>query len=338
MAMMLERDALAPNAVARWAHERPGDVFLEHVDGRTLTYAATDARMDEWAAALRSAGLGTGAHVGVFVDDPLDGALAWLGIARAGMVSVPVNTAHVGRMLEHVLRAAAVEAVVVSTSLRSLLDEVTPTVPELRVVLGPDARADAAGDRHLVDSHDTAMLLFTSGSTGPSKAVVVPWAAAVGYWGWVPEEAVRAGEALFVPTPMFHNAGLGALQHVARRGGRLFHQGRFSASSFWDDVRRSGAVTAALVGPMTAVLWAQPEQDDDGENPLEHMILGPMIPEMDAFERRFGVRVATCYGMTEVPAVIATGWDHGPWATCRAPRSASSTSATTRSRSARSVS
>src|SRR5947208_15453043 len=106
--------------------------------------------------------------------------------------------------------------------------------------------------------------------------------------------------------PMFHNAGLGALQQVAWRGGRLFHQGRFSATAFWDDIRRSGAVAAALVGPMTAVLWSQPEQPDDADNPLRGIILGPMIPETDAFERRFGVRVATCYGMTEVPAVIVT--------------------------------
>ena len=49
---------------------------------------------------------------------------------------------------------------------------------------------------------------------------------------------------------------------------------------------------------------------------MRSLILGPMIPEMAAFERRFGVRVATCYGMTEVPPVIVTGWDHGPWETC----------------------
>jgi crotonobetaine/carnitine-CoA ligase len=37
---------------------------------------------------------------------------------------------------------------------------------------------------------------------------------------------------------------------------------------------------------------------------------------MDAFEQRFGTRVCTSYGMTEVPSMIATGWDHGPWQTC----------------------
>ena len=41
-----------------------------------------------------------------------------------------------------------------------------------------------------------------------------------------------------------------------------------------------------------------------------------MIPEIDDFERRFGVRVATGYGQTETGMAVTTGWDHGPWANC----------------------
>jgi len=93
-------------------------------------------------------------------------------------------------------------------------------------------------------------------------------------------------------------------------------RGKFSATAYWDDVRRSGAIATGLVGPMTAVLWAQPEQPDDADNPLRSVVLGPMIEPMEAFEQRFGVRVCTSYGMTEVPSMIATGWDHGPWETC----------------------
>ena len=74
--------------------------------------------------------------------------------------------------------------------------------------------------------------------------------------------------------------------------------------------------TAALVGPMTALLHSAAPRDDDADNPLRNVVLGPMIPEIDDFERRFGVRTCTCYGQTEVGIPLATGWEHGPWANC----------------------
>jgi crotonobetaine/carnitine-CoA ligase len=67
---------------------------------------------------------------------------------------------------------------------------------------------------------------------------------------------------------------------------------------------------------MTALLHSAPPSPDDADNPLRDVILGPMIPEIDDFERRFAVRTATCYGQTEVGVPISTGWDHGPWANC----------------------
>jgi crotonobetaine/carnitine-CoA ligase len=74
--------------------------------------------------------------------------------------------------------------------------------------------------------------------------------------------------------------------------------------------------TAALIGPMTSLIYSPPPSPDDADNPLRNVILGPMIPEIEDFERRFGVRTATCYGQTEVGIPISTGWDHGPWANC----------------------
>src|ERR1700710_339982 len=41
-----------------------------------------------------------------------------------------------------------------------------------------------------------------------------------------------------------------------------------------------------------------------------------MIPQIADFERRFGIRVAICYGQTEIGAPVASTWDHGPWETC----------------------
>jgi crotonobetaine/carnitine-CoA ligase len=116
--------------------------------------------------------------------------------------------------------------------------------------------------------------------------------------------------------PLFHNSGRSAFNYALVCGGRFVIRDRFSASEFWDDVRATGCTTAALVGPMTALLHAAPVRPDDADNPLRNVILGPMIPEIAGFERRFGVRTATGYGQTEVGMPVTTGWEHGPWANC----------------------
>ena len=142
--------------------------------------------------------------------------------------------------------------------------------------------------------------MFTSGTTGPSKAVITPWAVMYQFWSWVPDDALAAGEGVYCTMPMFHNSGRSAFNYAMYRGARFVIRDRFSATAFWGDVRATDCRTAALIGPMTALLYSAPPSPDDADNPLRDVILGPMIPEIDDFERRFGVRTATCYGQTEV--------------------------------------
>ncbi len=99
------------------------------------------------------------------------------------------------------------------------------------------------------------------------------------------------GEGVYRGFPMFHNSGKSAINSCMVRGGRYVFRDKFSATHFWDYVKRTGVVLATLVGPMTALMHAQPARPDDADNPLRAIVLGPMIPKMEAFERRFGVRI-----------------------------------------------
>jgi crotonobetaine/carnitine-CoA ligase len=120
--------------------------------------------------------------------------------------------------------------------------------------------------------------------------------------------------------PIFHNSGRAALNSALVRGACFVFREKFSGARFWDDIRQHNCRAASLVGPMTALLNSLPPQDNDADNPLRAILCGPLIPEIEAFEKRFELRVATGYGQTEVGMALVTDWDHGPWKNCGRPR------------------
>jgi crotonobetaine/carnitine-CoA ligase len=86
---------------------------------------------------------------------------------------------------------------------------------------------------------------------------------------------------------------------MAALGGRLVLRRTVSVTSFWDDIRAHRA-TFAVSGFVANLLMAQPERPDDSDNPLLVTIQGPAVADVEAFERRFAVRVGVSYGMTEI--------------------------------------
>jgi crotonobetaine/carnitine-CoA ligase len=320
---MLESNCLAPHAVALGATSTPDAMAIAHVDGSCLTYAELDRRARAWAAALTAMGVGEGDHVATMLPNTFDAHVTMVALAWLRVVEVPLNVAFTGRMLAYALDHADVTTLVVAPEFRDAVAAVERDVEGLRrvVVLDDPTRAglDAGAARDdLVGPQyrDIHSLMFTSGTTGPSKAVITPWAVMYQFWSWVPDDALGSGDGLYCAMPLFHNSGRSAFNYAMARNARFVLRDRFSATDFWSDIRATGCITAALVGPMTALLHSAPPCDDDADSPLRNAILGPMIPEIEQFERRFGVRVATGYGQTETGMAVTTGWDHGPWANC----------------------
>ncbi len=331
---MLADEFLAPHAVARWATERPQAIAVQRIEGGSRTYAELLATSQRWASAFAGHGVVAGAHVATMLSNGFDALDAWLGLGWLRAVEVPLNTAYTGHMLRYALANADVGFVVIGAE---FVDRLVPLLAELPlvrtvVVVGPESSTGphevtfTARDAFLAGYEprafdgpryrDIAAIIYTSGTTGPSKGVLVSWASAYQMWSWVPPETLLTGEGLYSAFQPFHIAGKSVNISCFVRGGRLVLRDKFSATNFLDDVRAFDCRAACVVGPMTALLHAQPRKPDDADNPMRSILLGPMIPEIEDFETRYGVRTATCYGMTEVGAPVNTTFDHGPWQTC----------------------
>ncbi len=311
-----------------------------------MSYRQLDERCRRWASALAELQIDEGSIVATMLPNGPTCFAVWLGLGWLRAIECPLNPAFKGTMLAHVLADSGAAVLVTTPDLLAVVATVIGAVPDLRrvVVDGSEQAApeviaacveadvDIIDSEELIDGtepaaglagpryHDVGALLYTSGTTGPSKGVLVTWASIYQTWSWVPSDALLPGEGLYCPFPMFHTSGKSALNSTMVRGGRFVWRDRFSATDLWDDIRRAECAAASLVGPMLSFVFSQPEEPTDADNPLRSIMCGPMIPEIDAFERRFGVRVATCYSMTEFGSPLATGWDHGPWGTCGRPR------------------
>ena len=327
---MLAESLVLPNLLADRARDTPDVTFLQHVDGSQLTYGELDDHVRGWAAGLASLGVSAGDTVIVMLDNSFESAMTWNAVARLGGIEVQVNTAYLGSILTHVVNNAGAAVAVVGPRFVERFARVADQLVHLErlVIVGEwdgsapwpvSAAADFVSGNHpepdLVrpTARDTACILYTSGTTGPSKGVINPWAQVYGTaTGCIPLDGLGPDDAWYSPFPMFHMSGKLALYGAALFGGRFVLRSAFKTDEFWDDIRRFGITTTMLIGSTPAFVWNLPDEDRDRDHPLRNVLMAPTPDDPDAFMERFGIRISTVFNMTEISCPIMSGWDLGP--------------------------
>lgn len=333
---------LLPNLVRQAADAHPDRVIMENVDGTAQTASQFYEHSLTWAGALEGRGVRGHDTVVVMFPPSFIALEVWLGLSYLDAIEVPVNTQYKGKILEHVLEdSRANVAVIAEEYLAQFLDAASATKRKWEIIVcsprgtavglpeskthhsllsGPDLleSSDQPSNLHDVRSHDTSCILYTSGTTGPSKGVVVPWeqqyATAAGV---LPLDDLGPEDVYYSPFPTFHVSGKFAFYCMMLVGGRVVIREQFRTESFWDDIRRFRCTTTMLLGAMTNFLYRQPTRRDDADNPLRNVLMIPVIPEAEAFKERFGVRTSTVFNMTEVSCpIISEGWESGPGGSC----------------------
>ncbi|MBO1017107.1 ATP-dependent acyl-CoA ligase [Achromobacter sp. SD115] len=308
--------------IARRAAANGSDIFLRDMaDGSLHTYMDLHRRSNGIAQALQAQGIAHRDHVAVMLENCAAQVFCYAALGKLGAVSVPINTAAKGQLLRYYLDHADCSAIVVSDSLAGSLCDIIADLPRLKRIFivghagaaaqrlaaaasihafAADAACDEAPDSS-VRFDDLAYLLYTSGTTGPSKAIMITHACAH-FWGEqnIRYRHFRPDDVDYVFLPLFHaNALLLGMTTALMAGSAIALARRFSASRFWDEVRAAGATRFNAIGAVGNFLYAQPPDGRDPEHQVRVCSLAPPPPFVHDFERRFGIKVLNGYALSD---------------------------------------
>jgi crotonobetaine/carnitine-CoA ligase len=307
-----------------------GDKIAIDFGDSTYSYSELWSRARRAAQVFVDQGVKRGDPVLVMLDNTIEFIDAWLGLAVMGAIQVPVNTEYLGGILRHQITDSEAWLMLVDEHYVPRIAGLGGDHGSLRrlLVLGSGEcpaglECESWGDlfdgskelprAEIVEAlpHEVVAIMYTSGTTGPSKGVRIAHAHAFTY-AMLAGQTVQLseGDIYFAPLPLFHIAGQWALVYASLQvGATAIVRRRFSVTDFWAVVRESGATVSFLLGAMANFLARQEPRADDADNPMERMLLVPIVDGIDDFRRRFQVRVCTCYGSTEVNVPIISGYD-----------------------------
>jgi len=280
-----------------------------------LSYRALAALADDVAARLGGAGLRRGDAVGVLSANTAEFVVALLGAARAGLVAAPLDPALPMTQLAARVGALGARGVLAGPP----VDDARLQLPvwplrvgvsragtaSLTLDVGPAAHPSGAAAEL---SDDDALVMFTAGTSARAKMVPLTHAnVAASVRNICDGYELGPGDATVAVMPFFHGHGLFAalLASLASGGCVLLpERGRFSATTFWDDMRAVAATWFTAVPAMHEILLDRSEQEYPGPQapPLKFVrsCSAPLnTATQRALERTFGAPLLSAYGMTE---------------------------------------
>ena len=288
--------------------------------------------MTIWSARFLALGVSRRDVVATVLDAGLESVAVWLGLASIGAVDAATNPEFRGRMLVYAINNCAPTLLVaasqhlgavdaVATDLKTVarvlvVDEKDETALAVTALPAPtqpsDVEIDIAEAREVMSEpefHDIACITYTSGTTGPSKAVRLPWGQLHSInSGTFPLEDLTSDDVFYCTTSHAHFGSKSIPYNAAMVGGQVVMRSRFALSRFWNDIDEFGVTTGMLVGSMADVLLRDPSSPK-GATTLTNLFMAPLGPNYRQFGERFGVRICTVYNSTGGGVAIRSGWN-----------------------------
>lgn len=329
-------ECVVPRLLDRHAAEMPDEIFIRFESGVCWTWAETRNKALQTAAALQARGVRQGDIVAAWAPNGPALLRGWFGANAIGASLAPINTAFRGRLLEHAINTCGAALLIVHPDLAPRLEGLA--LPALkRIILAGEMRGgplsgvtmepvsaldgDAAdATQAVVEPWDTPVIIFTSGTTGPSKAVVTSyvqeWVTGRATYGYM-----TSRDRILVNLPMFHVGGISPLMAALSCGASVALYESFDTARFWQSVRETGATTCSgFIGALSTFLRKEPARSDDRNNPLRICTLSPVSEETVELAERFGFDYLSGFNMTEASCPLMTAVNTRTMRSCGRPR------------------
>ncbi|MBN2158789.1 MAG: AMP-binding protein [Spirochaetes bacterium] len=295
-------------------------IFL-YFEDKTFTFRQMDENANRLANYFLSLGSGRGKGVVIFMGNCPEYLDIYIGSQKIGMYCIPVNTSLRGDSLLYILNHSDAEFLCIDEEFLDVYGRIADKLEKVKHVIVH--RTDGSGNAPLpkgmhdlketyasspvkpeatIDKEDVCFILYTSGTTGLPKGVMYRYRnTTVKILSVMAYSLYRKSDILYTCLPLFHGNALWLTVTVAmHRGAQVALAKKFSASRYWDDIRKYNVTAFNTIGAIIPILMKQPERPNDRDNRVR-FTFSAACPADDwpRFEKRFGIKIYEGYGAVD---------------------------------------
>ena len=309
---------ILPRAIAEW-RDKYGDAVALVNDRERLSFRALEARMNQYSRWALGAGIARGETIALLMGNRPEYFAIWLGFIQVGAIVALISPSLSQSSLRHALKVAGVQRVIAEAAYADVCAEAIASLGGVELWIHGGDRGDArrldleismlSGDpldereRPPVTLADRALRIFTSGTTGVTKAAEVSHRKAVVWTHWFAGLAgMTAEDRLYNCLPMHHSVGgVVAIGAPLVFGGSVAIAERFSAGGFWNDVTRWNCTAFQYIGELCRYLVAARPHAEERSGRLRLAIGNGLSREVwrSLLDRLGPLRILEFYASTE---------------------------------------